>query len=96
MADVTTQKKGRMRVPRKHVETVDGEVIRLGSFVDNSRRKAAKLSVEPRADPVLGPHRFAGLGDQGHDVEWPTFLSDALPRRTSARSHRRCGTRVKW
>lgn len=50
---MTTQNAGPMRVPRKHVETVDGEVIRLGSFVDNSRRKAAKSSAEPRADPVL-------------------------------------------
>jgi hypothetical protein len=38
------------------VEVIDGEdgaggeAIRLGSFIDNSRRRAAKLSTERRAD----------------------------------------------
>ncbi|MFI1727409.1 hypothetical protein [Streptomyces sp. NPDC020489] len=45
-----------MRQPaRKHVELVDGEEIKLGSFLDNIRRRAAKLPAERRADlDVLG------------------------------------------
>ncbi|MET8631624.1 helicase associated domain-containing protein [Streptomyces sp. NPDC004680] len=43
-------REGHLTVPRKHVETVDGEAIRLGSFVDSSRRRAAKLSAQRRAD----------------------------------------------
>ncbi|MER5226437.1 helicase associated domain-containing protein [Streptomyces flaveus] len=43
-------REGHLRVPRKHVETVDGEAVRLGSFVDNTRRRAAKLSPERRTD----------------------------------------------
>ncbi|MDQ0595668.1 hypothetical protein QF037_000013 [Streptomyces canus] len=39
-----------LRVPHKHVEEADGETIRLGAFVDNSRRRAAKLSAERRSD----------------------------------------------
>ncbi|MEU3342563.1 helicase associated domain-containing protein [Streptomyces sp. NPDC006668] len=43
-------REGHLTVPRKHVELVDGEEIPLGSFVANSRRRAAKLSEERRAD----------------------------------------------
>ncbi|WP_331724037.1 Helicase associated domain protein [Streptomyces sp. NBC_00005] len=43
-------REGHLSVPRKHVEEVDGDVIRLGSWVDNARRRAAKLSAERRAD----------------------------------------------
>lgn len=43
-------REGHLTVPRKHVETVGGEPVRLGSFVDNSRRRATKLSPERRAD----------------------------------------------
>ncbi|WP_327722152.1 helicase associated domain-containing protein [Streptomyces sp. NBC_00490] len=35
---------------REHVEVVDGEEIRLGSFLDNTRRRAARLPAERRAD----------------------------------------------
>jgi len=43
-------REGHLTVPRKHVETVDGEEIRLGAWVDNSRRRAEKLSAERRAE----------------------------------------------
>ena len=52
-------REGHLRVPRKHVETVrmgrDGEdgqeaVVRLGAWIDNTRRRAAKLSPQRRAD----------------------------------------------
>ncbi|MFG2030522.1 Helicase associated domain protein [Streptomyces sp. NPDC048825] len=43
-------REGHLRVPRKHVETVDGEQIRLGSFLDNTRRRAAKLTPERWAE----------------------------------------------
>jgi hypothetical protein len=43
-------REGHLRVPRQHVETVDGEALRLGSFVDNSRHRAAKLGAERRND----------------------------------------------
>jgi hypothetical protein len=38
-----------LRPPRKHIEVVDGEEIKLGAFLDSSRRRAAKLSPERRA-----------------------------------------------
>ncbi|MFJ6121651.1 helicase associated domain-containing protein [Streptomyces sp. NPDC092129] len=41
---------GYLTVPRKHVEEVDGTTVRLGTFLDNTRRRAAKLSPERRAD----------------------------------------------
>ncbi|MEV7888999.1 Helicase associated domain protein [Streptomyces sp. NPDC002817] len=43
-------REGHLQPPRKHVEIVDGEEIKLGSFLDNTRRRAAKLSAERRAD----------------------------------------------
>ncbi|WP_367318072.1 helicase associated domain-containing protein [Streptomyces sp. HUAS ZL42] len=52
-------REGHLRVPRKHVETIrpggDGEdgqetVVKLGAWIDNTRRRAAKLSPERRAD----------------------------------------------
>ncbi|MFF4277161.1 Helicase associated domain protein [Streptomyces sp. NPDC001536] len=43
-------REGHLRPTRKHVEIVDGEEIKLGSFLDNTRRRAAKLPVERRAD----------------------------------------------
>ncbi|MET9915022.1 Helicase associated domain protein [Streptomyces sp. NPDC006476] len=42
-------REGHLRPARKHVELVDGEEIKLGSFLDNTRRRAAKLSTERRA-----------------------------------------------
>ncbi|KAA0920532.1 DEAD/DEAH box helicase [Streptomyces apricus] len=42
-------REGHLRPARKHLEVVDGEPIKLGAFVDNSRRRAAKLSPERRA-----------------------------------------------
>ncbi|MGY4983736.1 Helicase associated domain protein [Streptomyces sp. 900105755] len=43
-------REGHLAVPRKHIETVDGEPIKLGAFVDNARRRAAKLIPQRRAD----------------------------------------------
>jgi hypothetical protein len=52
-------REGHLRVPRKHVEVIlvgkgaDGgreEVVKLGAFLDNTRRRAGKLSAERRAD----------------------------------------------
>ncbi|MDQ1041569.1 superfamily II DNA or RNA helicase [Streptomyces sp. V3I8] len=42
-------REGHLRPGRKHVEVVDGEPIKLGAFLDNSRRRAAKLSPGRRA-----------------------------------------------
>ncbi|WP_151484244.1 helicase associated domain-containing protein [Streptomyces albicerus] len=43
-------REGHLRPARKHLETVDGEAIKLGAFLDNTRRRAAKLSLERRAE----------------------------------------------
>ncbi|MFD6925817.1 helicase associated domain-containing protein [Streptomyces sp. NPDC059944] len=43
-------REGHLRVPRKAVEEVDGEQIKLGAFVDNTRRRAGKLSEQQRAE----------------------------------------------
>ncbi|MCX5338475.1 DEAD/DEAH box helicase [Streptomyces sp. NBC_00140] len=43
-------REGHLQPARKHVEIVDGEEIKLGSFLDNTRRRAAKLPAERRAD----------------------------------------------
>ncbi|MFF1516014.1 helicase associated domain-containing protein [Streptomyces sp. NPDC058305] len=37
-------REGHLRVPRKAVEDVDGEQVKLGAFLDNTRRRASKLS----------------------------------------------------
>ncbi|WP_413760925.1 Helicase associated domain protein [Streptomyces sp. MMBL 11-3] len=42
-------REGHLRPARKHIEVIDGEPIKLGAFVDNSQRRAAKLSPERRA-----------------------------------------------
>lgn len=48
-------REGHLRPARKHVELVDGEEVKLGAFLDNARRRAAKLSLERRAElNVLG------------------------------------------
>jgi len=39
-----------LQVPRKHIEVVDGVEHKLGMFVDNSRRRADKLTPERRAE----------------------------------------------
>ncbi|MFI5998547.1 helicase associated domain-containing protein [Streptomyces sp. NPDC051362] len=41
---------GHLRVPRKAVEVVAGEQIKLGAFLDNARRRASKLSERRRAE----------------------------------------------
>ncbi|MEU0787794.1 helicase associated domain-containing protein [Streptomyces sp. NPDC006173] len=41
---------GHLRVPRKAVEDVEGEQIKLGAFLDNTRRRAAKLSEQRRGE----------------------------------------------
>jgi hypothetical protein len=41
---------GHLHVPRKHVETVDGVEFRLGMFIDNTRRRADKLTAERREE----------------------------------------------
>ncbi|MFJ9909422.1 helicase associated domain-containing protein [Streptomyces sp. NPDC101152] len=43
-------REGHLHVPRQHREEVDGELLGLGSFIANARRRAAKLSPERRAD----------------------------------------------
>jgi hypothetical protein len=43
-------REGHLRPARKHIEHVDGEEIKLGAFLDNTRRRAARLSAERRAD----------------------------------------------
>ncbi|MGY4984060.1 helicase associated domain-containing protein, partial [Streptomyces sp. 900105755] len=43
-------REGHLTVPRKAVEIVDGAEHRLGAFLDNARRRAAKLSPQRRAD----------------------------------------------
>ncbi|MBW8697957.1 hypothetical protein MBT84_00090 [Streptomyces sp. MBT84] len=43
-------RKGHLTVPRKHVEQVGGGAGRLGSFLDNTRRRAMKLTDQRRAD----------------------------------------------
>ncbi|MEU0414771.1 helicase associated domain-containing protein [Streptomyces griseorubiginosus] len=51
-------REGHLTVPRKHREEVDGELLGLGSFISNARRRVAKLS----------PQRRAQLADLG--LEW--------------------------
>lgn len=41
-------REGHLQVPRKHVEEVDGVPHKLGMFLDNTRRRANKLSAERR------------------------------------------------
>ncbi|MEU0971353.1 Helicase associated domain protein [Streptomyces sp. NPDC005917] len=43
-------REGHLRPARRHVELVDGEPIKLGAFLDNTRRRAGKLSQQRRAD----------------------------------------------
>ncbi|MGW4048455.1 Helicase associated domain protein [Streptomyces sp. NPDC004721] len=43
-------REGHQRVPRQHVEAVDGTSVRLGQFVGNARRRATRLSEQRRAD----------------------------------------------
>ncbi|MFE9992833.1 Helicase associated domain protein [Streptomyces sp. NPDC005381] len=43
-------REGHLRVPRKAVEDVGGEQIKLGAFLDNARRRAAKLGEQRRAE----------------------------------------------
>ncbi|MEU5093035.1 helicase associated domain-containing protein [Streptomyces sp. NPDC021356] len=45
------EREGHLRVPRKHVEVLpDGTEIKLGAVIDNTRRRADKLSEEQRAE----------------------------------------------
>ncbi|TRO56059.1 hypothetical protein E4K73_48115 [Streptomyces sp. IB201691-2A2] len=42
-------REGHLRPARKHLEAVDGEQVKLGAFLDNTRRRVGKLSAERRA-----------------------------------------------
>ncbi|GAA0287509.1 DEAD/DEAH box helicase [Streptomyces polychromogenes] len=52
-------REGHLRVPRTHVERVDGRELRLGSWISNQRSRAAALS----------PERVAALTALG--MRWP-------------------------
>ncbi|MFD7609121.1 helicase associated domain-containing protein [Streptomyces mirabilis] len=43
-------REGHLRVGRKHVEDVGGVPVKLGGFLDNTRRRASKLTLERRAE----------------------------------------------
>ncbi|MFE2839683.1 helicase associated domain-containing protein [Streptomyces mirabilis] len=43
-------REGHLNVPRKHVEDVGGVPVKLGGFLDNTRRRAAKLTLERHAE----------------------------------------------
>ncbi|MFJ7306138.1 Helicase associated domain protein [Streptomyces sp. NPDC099088] len=43
-------REGHLRPARKHVEMVDGAESKLGAFLDNTRRRAGKLSEQRRAE----------------------------------------------
>ncbi|MDQ0604957.1 hypothetical protein QF037_009302 [Streptomyces canus] len=43
-------REGHLQPARKHIEIVGGEEIKLGAFLDNTRRRAGKQSAERRAD----------------------------------------------
>ncbi|MEU1535930.1 helicase associated domain-containing protein [Streptomyces fagopyri] len=43
-------REGHLRAARKHVEVGDGEETKLGAFLNNTRRRAAKLSEQRRAE----------------------------------------------
>ncbi|MGY5052375.1 helicase associated domain-containing protein, partial [Streptomyces sp. 900105755] len=43
-------REGHLRPARKAVEIVDGEEHKFGAFLDNTRRRAAKLSPQRRAE----------------------------------------------
>lgn len=43
-------REGHLHVPRKHLEIVDGVPYKLGTFIDNCRRRADKLTPERRAE----------------------------------------------
>ena len=70
-------REGHLRPARKHVEMIDvnggaesgQEAVKLGAWLDNTRRRAAKLSAERRA-------QLAGLG-----LEWAAQEGSAGPLR---------------
>jgi hypothetical protein len=43
-------REGHLNVPRKHVEDVGDAPVKLGGFLDNTRRRASKLTPERRAE----------------------------------------------
>jgi hypothetical protein len=43
-------REGHLTVPRKHVEVIDGTPVKLGTFLDNTRRRANKLTPQRRND----------------------------------------------
>lgn len=43
-------REGHLNGPRKHVEDVSGLLVKLGGFLDNTRRRASKLTLERRAE----------------------------------------------
>jgi hypothetical protein len=50
-------REGHLQVPRKYIEEVDGVPYKLGTFIDNARRRADKLSTDRRAElDALGMH----------------------------------------
>lgn len=43
-------REGHLNVPRKHVEDVGGVPVKLGGFLDHTRRRATKLTLERHAE----------------------------------------------
>ncbi|MET7520633.1 helicase associated domain-containing protein, partial [Streptomyces sp. NPDC005480] len=58
------EREGHLNVPRKHIEQLDdGQEVKLGMWIDNTRRRATKLSIERRADlDQLDMHWREGVG----------------------------------
>jgi len=55
-------REGHVRVPRKAVEVVDGVPHKIGAFLDNTRRRVGKLSVERRGELAALGLEWAGEG----------------------------------
>ncbi|MFF9075625.1 helicase associated domain-containing protein [Streptomyces sp. NPDC014735] len=43
-------REGHLRVPREHVERLETVVVKLGTWLDNVRKRVAKLAEQWRAD----------------------------------------------
>ncbi|MFI0743447.1 Helicase associated domain protein [Streptomyces sp. NPDC021100] len=59
-------REGHLNVPRKHVETVGDQLVKLGTFIDNTRRRADKLTPQRRTDlNTLGIRWISGAAGKG-------------------------------
>ncbi|MFF7925546.1 helicase associated domain-containing protein [Streptomyces mirabilis] len=71
-------REGDLNVPHKPVEDVGGVPVKLGGFLDNTRRRASKLTLERHAELDARGMCWSGGWEGGRPPQWRNDKATAL------------------